>query len=513
MAVENWYQRMSTVQGKLKEYDKMGFIKSEPDLADVLESRVLQLEALYEVVLEKEKQFYQKLAVTAPYWDEPKVALEILQTEVERWNDSGVRKMIGNNSIKTVLEILTSPDYRRLSTEEFGNIAEEFVANDIYPMIEEQQLDLQDYLIGALNDVLRSSGQQTLPLTKRGTGGQKYIYFDISEKNGKLTLNVNSNLTPAVKSQLKKSFKQLMEQKGKSTHEFSEATKNAALIQRILLNSITDSRVRAAVATELSPGKIEGFNLAKDFNVIKGFLGEVYWSAFFSYLGAKTLPAGDLKDDTSGQSIGVDLLIEDYGFQVKNFNIKADGKISFGTRGGYKSAGTFIQDRAAIDGKLGQVMQDLYGSYAYNVDVSDGEFTETRKHLESILTNEASDIFTHYVDRIIRLDAQQSNEILKNSEAIAPDKGLLFNTFFVIGEKIVPSSAILAEIIEAIESCKGTPQINFQIIDLMTKEGAPRYDEPVEWHPKKMANYTGINYNIDLNVTNLLQKAYNKALK
>jgi hypothetical protein len=41
MAVENWYQRMSTVQGKLKEYDKMGFIQSEPDLAGVLESRVL----------------------------------------------------------------------------------------------------------------------------------------------------------------------------------------------------------------------------------------------------------------------------------------------------------------------------------------------------------------------------------------------------------------------------------------------------------------------------------------
>jgi hypothetical protein len=97
---------------------------------------------LYEVVLEKEKQFYQKLAITAPYWDEPKIALEILQTEVKKWNDSGVRKMIGNNSIKTVLEILTSPEYRRLSTEEFNNIAGEFVANDIYPMVEEQQLDL-----------------------------------------------------------------------------------------------------------------------------------------------------------------------------------------------------------------------------------------------------------------------------------------------------------------------------------------------------------------------------------
>jgi hypothetical protein len=82
-------------------------------------------------------------------------------------------------------------------------------------------------------------------------------------------------------------------------------------------------------------------------------LGEVYWSAFFSYLGAETLPTGDLKDKYTHQSIGVDLLVNGYGFQVKNFNIKADGSISFGTRNGYKMAGTFIKDRAAIDGELG----------------------------------------------------------------------------------------------------------------------------------------------------------------
>jgi hypothetical protein len=43
-------------------------------------------------------------------------------------------------------------------------------------------------------------------------------------------------------------------------------------------------------------------------------------------LGAKAEPTGDIKDEGgTGQSIAIDLLINGYGFQVKNFNLKDDG--------------------------------------------------------------------------------------------------------------------------------------------------------------------------------------------
>ena len=210
-------------------------------------------------------------------------------------------------------------------------------------------------------------------------------------------------------------------------------------------------------------------------------MGEVYWSAFFTYLGADTLPAGDLKDRDTHQSIGIDLLVNGYGFQVKNFNIKADGSISFGTRNSYKMAGTFIKDRAAIDGELGQLLLDLYGSYAYNIDVSNGEFAQTREQLETILTKDASEIFEHYIDRIIRLDTEQSHELMDETESIMPNQKLLFNTFFVIGDRIVPSSVILTEIINNIKYGSKNPAINFEIVDLKAKEDAPKYDENVLW--------------------------------
>jgi hypothetical protein len=138
-------------------------------------------------------------------------------------------------------------------------------------------------------------------------------------------------------------------------------------------------------------------------------LGEVYWSAFFRYLGADTTPTGDEKDITTGQSIAIDLLVGKYGFQVKNFNFKPDGKIQFGTRNKYKTAGTFIHDRARVDGELGELLLLLYGSYAYNIDVSDGEFAPTRDDLEYLLTKDVSTILTYYIDTIIRVDAEQQS--------------------------------------------------------------------------------------------------------
>jgi hypothetical protein len=59
---------------------------------------------------------------------------------------------------------------------------------------------------------------------------------------------------------------------------------------------------------------INKFNLARDYGVIKGFLGEVYWNAFFTYLGAYAIPVGDEKDINSGGSVAVDLLINKFGF-------------------------------------------------------------------------------------------------------------------------------------------------------------------------------------------------------
>jgi hypothetical protein len=71
------------------------------------------------------------------------------------------------------------------------------------------------------------------------------------------------------------------------------------MLEQIITAPIHDNAVKEAVSAELKVGRVELYNLAKEFGVIKGFLGEVYWTAFFRYLGLDALPTGDVKDETT----------------------------------------------------------------------------------------------------------------------------------------------------------------------------------------------------------------------
>lgn len=502
----NWFQRMYSVQEKIQNYNQVGLILDEPELEDILAKRLEQLKSLRIQILAKEKNFFGSLSSTARFKDNPKLALSVLRAKVKEWNQSGASSMIANNSIQTVLEILTSRDYRSLPYEELGEIVEEFLNTDGKYFAQEEADKVMADLFAELDGVGKK-------LTKTNRAGVGYVYFTLTQQNGKWKVDLNTDLRPELKSSFKRSMKKVLEKHNKSNPMLSDSSRNAELVQKVILSKISNVSVREAIKQELAIGKIEKYNLAKDFNVIKGFLGEVYWSAFFSFLGANTEPTGDLKDKGTGASIGIDLLINDYGFQVKNFNIKNDGHISFGTRGGYKSAGTFVRDRAGIEGQLCDLLLDLYGSYAYNIDVSKGSFTNTREALESLLTTDVEEVFEHYVDKIIRLDAEQTNQVMEQTEGFIPDQKLMVNTFFVIGDQIIPSSAILTEIIDTIENSSTKSALDFDITGIKAKDNSPQYADKVNWVGYTMANYTNISYNIDLNIKNILDKAYKNAFK
>jgi hypothetical protein len=74
-----------------------------------------------------------------------------------------------------------------------------------------------------------------------------------------------------------------------------------------------------------------------------------------------------------------------------------------------------------IDKSLGDLILDIYGAYGFNQDFSDGEFANTRKHLEELVRGGLDKVFTHYIDKIIHLDATQEAEILKETRAFVPE--------------------------------------------------------------------------------------------
>lgn len=506
-----WYRNSDQIKEKINAVNQNSlFGENKVKVKDILNQRLVWLRWLQKEIYAKEQKFYNSISSISHLAKYPKQALEKLQKDIKEWNESGVRHMISNNSLNTILQILTSSEYRRMSSAEFEEIASDFIFNSSEIQTYSEDI-LNQLLTEAINKVLEQNHLQKLPSKKQS--GEQRIYFRVEQdEKGNYFLKIDGDLSPQLKAALKRSFKLLLEDRQKDTSAFSDSARNAQMLEQIITAPIHDNAVKEAVSAELKADRVKLYNLSKEFGVIKGFLGEVYWTAFFRYLGLDALPTGDVKDENTNQSISVDLLVKGFGFQVKNFNLK-NNTTALGSRGNYKRAGVFIRDRANIDEPLSELLMDLYGLWSYgNTTIDNEEYNATRQELYEVLTSGSEQIFQHYIDKIIRLDAEQSHKFFKDSESFFPDQKLMFNSFFLVGEKIIPSSAILQEIIESLENTTQTPSIKFSITGLQAGENAPKYPETVEWDSYKLANYTGIGYSIDLDITTILDRAYTKAL-
>jgi hypothetical protein len=81
-----------------------------------------------------------------------------------------------------------------------------------------------------LNKTLIENGATPLPVNQRSTG-KPYSFFQITNKNGKWDLKVETNLPSHVKTALRKSFRLTMEKhKSIFAAEFSDAKRNAQLV-------------------------------------------------------------------------------------------------------------------------------------------------------------------------------------------------------------------------------------------------------------------------------------------
>jgi hypothetical protein len=232
------------------------------------------------VVLASEKRFYNKFAITKGH--EPREALAILQERVREWNLSGAQKLISADAHTTVINILTDKRYHSLSLDELNSIV-----NDLFQpgggLYDENQEITTEKVIKILNEEL-----EELELSKFRINDKSLYWIEV--KNGQI--EIKGNIDANRKSRLKKALQNIVDKKLAGTKKKApkivggDSERNAALLREILLAGISNEEVKNKLRYELSAGRIDKFNLARDYGVIKGFLGEVYWSAFFRYLGA-----------------------------------------------------------------------------------------------------------------------------------------------------------------------------------------------------------------------------------
>lgn len=258
--------------------------------------------------------------------------------------------------------------------------------------------------------------------------------------------------------------------------------------------------------------------------VIQGYLGEVYWNAFMHFLfenKAWVIPVGDVKN-IKGKSMAVDMLVNDIGFQIKRWSIKegieGEDKFFYHTNNMKMQFGTFLSSRAQmLHTEVGSIIARMFGSLSYNKPNPEKKPEEI--HGEQ--PTSYSDLFRNLVtvEKINFMDLEYLFQTrLSTIIGIGGTGGMTlsgkqyYNTFWAINDKIVPSSAIIEELISDIRAMQLSEGVSFKIVDLKDKANPQDvWNKVVNFGDEAMANRWNIEYETRFNLTKLLERAAQKA--
>lgn len=265
---------------------------------------------------------------------------------------------------------------------------------------------------------------------------------------------------------------------------------------------------------------------------VQGFLGEVKANAFFHYLTGNpsvSIPSGLTLNERT-KEIPIDVVVEGFGFQIKNYTIK-EGEVTFSYKQG---ADSFVRSRMAADGYLADILVAFFGSYTYNkpvagADAYDSQIYERFRKALSGENDRITDIIDLYLDDIIKVSSIFSSP---NSD-LFKDRKRWYNTFFLIGSVLVPASKIVWAIREELETERGfrksirsvyeftdtdNTKVDIENNDL-SEQGElilpvwPGVGPNIPENMNKTANRVKIKADITLNIPSILSKAVTKAAK
>lgn len=472
------------------------------------DSRIDDLKDLRDECLTSEINFFSSIGYNDP---NPKRNLEQLQQKITEWNNCGAADIMMNQVLDICSEIMAKYngiDFDEVITAFSNNVATDYLLQDI-AINDETEEELKNQFFNLL------SGKEE-ELTGSGFNKKKFNqYVTITKFNGRLKISFNKNMSPYYQTRFAQIYNDSIRKMPQDTIEqyslteikvrdFHDGTGEAVegLVQDIMTTIQTRIKFPASYYISQEIGQnFEHYGIARNIVVIKGFLGEIYWNAFFHWLGYDSIPTGVVKD-LKNRSIAIDMILHNAGFQIKAYNISKEGTVTFH---GNNLAANFIQDRAQVESPLSEILIELFGMWSYNTPVSYAtqDYKNFYQNLENTILNMDS-VFQIYSDRIIGLDRKFG---VSNTNLPFFDNGedLYFNSFFLINDKVVPSSSILTAIIDSFE--QKIDRIKFKGSYKQKEGGAHWYLQEVP-PLEKLANQVNIKWDVTLKVNDVIKAAY-----
>ena len=345
----------------------------------------------------------------------------------------------------------------------------------------------------------------------RKAGLLQYVKVEIenvANEKKKAKFSFSDNLSITYQSRITKIFNEIIKQSNIQNISVTLGQNEINEIIKKILGKI-QGQAKDYLALELK-SRFTQYDINKSTGSIKGFLGEVYWNAFWRFISNGRLmsaPTGATRT-TTGQEIPVDFVLRGLGFQVKNYtlteNFEATFKNSMTLRG-------FLKERLQLNSSN---FDNFYISWGYNkinYDYTDAEkqYGELFDRFERIMSNTEDKMQTlaeSRMDRIIKLDSEFQSSV-DSMLKLQGKLGVKSNVAFLIGSNVVFSSDIIESIIQIFEN--NEVDIYFKNFDFVYKEPQAKevWPKPNKTSAENLMSESSIEYEIVMNVGNLVQKA------
>lgn len=473
---------------------------------DFFRDTVLRLYNLKQKVEAEENRFYS--AMNLPNGER---GLKVLQERLDRLNsDPGFRSMSNLSDSffdKLVDYAITGINY----DEPFEiilndpNMQKDFFESTAGENIEQ---DIVSVFIDALNKARPKSKSKGLDLEIATVAHQ----ISSSTKRGLRTYIsslelVNGTIPPQIKMKAK-DLPQSWRRRLETDYNISLKGNKQPIVLALkdwLSKNIKDQEILSYVMYQFN-NNIDKYAINKSYAAVKGFLGEVRTAAFLDYLCGRmgvAIPAGILKTANANTDIPIDIVLESFGFQVKNYQLTKNGAVNLIRRSeSSMSMGNFIELRLKPDEQIKDILTEFFGSYQFNQPIEDATplYRSIYKRFE--IGDRVKGIFDGYLDNILKISEDFSVE---NSDIFGKQQ-LYFNTFFVISDRIVPSSYILQQIINELEqNSKEAITSSYYISSSEPDENVWLYTNRIaKGNLVDYANKIKVHWNITLNLNKIL---------
>ena len=483
---------------------------------------IKRLEAILSTVKKQEEQFYKMLGISGDI----NSGLQRFQTILnDKLNNSGAIKLLNvpeselqiiaeNIGERVIIQSLEKGFFMEIKNSEFRKAFTEGFKDEIITMTTEDFIKKTQSFSKGKNNV-HTFYNITGGNNSGAKGLQKYIgeiiWDPTKKKKERIQVKFIDDIPKKYASILERDYGIYFPELLTEERNILENTKN--YVNRV----VVDPEIRDYILTEINAAE-KRYSVNSSAGSIKGFLGEITMNAVLHSL-TKIYPqaTGAIRkicEEGKGQEIPIDIILRNFGFQVKNY-AEIQGTVSFGHKSvkDNMGLGNFIVSRVHPREDIGQVLLELYGSYAYNQIVDNisaqQNFGPTRQRLEEIATETQpiEQLFDQHIDNILKI----SDSFAANDKFFAKER-IYYNTFFLINKRVVPSSRILQSLINKLRQAENADIIKSSYsfsFGLASTEEAYPYQKQSNLSALEYSNKSKINYSIKLSLDDILQEALN----